>query len=1665
MSVIISAYCQTAYKEYLLPATDNADTSIILYKDLFGLPNDVTVALEIIGSKWMFPPSADYQILKNTKDHEELYFEREIRGGDVLVLRLPDMRAVSLIVRETDSSFSAFTKYDITGVRSVSIGSDPGNDICVNILGLVSHRHAVLEFTGTSCILRDNHSRNGVYVNTLRVQNSCEIRIGDLINVLGLQIIWLGNLLAVNEADVNVQIRSPYLVPVNGRGIRSFAAPPSAAVPAPAGDRLFHRAPRNLEELDTDTVEIEIPPRPGRLEQRSVLATIGPSFTMAIPMLLGTSLAIYANSKSGSGTSPMMYTGLITAVGAAFFGSLWAVINLRNARKKALQEERDRREAYSGYLIKKEQTVEQKYQKNTAAMSRMYPSADACSRYDMGSVELWSRNPSQKDFLFARLGLGSVPFQCAVDVPKEKFSVYKDPLEDKPAEIRERYRYLHNVPVGTNLQEHQLIGILGGRGKTGAYQAACALMTQIAASNAYTEVKMALVYNREKSAEDALLGAAKWFPHVWSEDRKTRFVADNRQDAADVFYELVSVVRSRAEEEGAARKGLPLPWYVLFVTEPSFLEGELISKYVMDPRPEYGLTTVLLYESYEELPNTCRYVIENDAAMQGSYTVGTENSERQHIVFDGVDPACFAQFAKRLANIRVFEQAKSGEIPGSLTFLEMYQAKRMKDLMLESRWAKNRSYESMRAIVGVKSGGAPCYLDIHEKYHGPHGLIAGTTGSGKSETLQTYILSLALNFSPDDVGFFIIDYKGGGMANLFTDLPHMMGQVSNLSGNQVRRAMISIKSENQRRQRVFNENGVNNINQYTRLYKNNETSLPVPHLFIIIDEFAELKREQPEFMQELISVAQVGRSLGVHLILSTQKPAGTVDDNIWSNSKFRLCLRVQDKQDSMDMLHKPDAAFITQAGRCYLQVGNDELYELFQSGWSGAAYDAREDGEKTEIVRMLTATGKTAMTGNRLKIARQEKRRREWIASLLAVIDRTVDREMLVSERQFTSPQVLDQIFGGLSRAGIDYPENDYNMRRMTELLRLNAQVGCELPAEARAGKILSFAFMSGSKLPEGRSRTQLEAVVEYIADTAKRLHFDRKFMLWLPVLPSRLYLEDLEGFRESAYRDGSWQTESGFSLSAFAGLIDDPVNQAQLPLSIDFAKNGHHAVIGSVVSGKSTFAQTLVWSLISRYDPEHLNLYLIDFSSHLMDAFAGSPHVGGIMNEETPERIAKFFRMMGQIMAERKKLFAGGNYEQYTAKNGCAVPAVVLVIDQYAAFREKTGDAYTGVLNNILRDGGSYGIYVLITAGGFGGAEIERRLADNIRTVVSLELADRYAYADAMHTTRIDVLPEEGVKGRGLAKTGDAVLEFQTALAFPAETDYDRMEQIAERIGEMRASWSGRCARPVPEIPEKPVLSDFLALAEEQEAAADPALLPMGWYMEDASPAAIDLTKTYCYLVTGKRKSGKTNFLRVLLAAASQKGAKTYLFDRGKKLKKAAEEAGAVYLSTCQELYASCVELQGVFLTRNRIKKAAVAEGQTDRQIFVKMQEEQPVFILIDDLADFIQAVSHPDEGVSDMSRFFGNITDKGSLHNIYFIAAFNPEEAGSMIGSPIYQNMIRDRQGIHFGGNVTSQRLFTFDYISYTQQTKPKKPGLGLLPSGDEETDRHEVVVPLAE
>ena len=236
--------------------------------------------------------------------------------------------------------------------------------------------------------------------------------------------------------------------------------------------------------------------------------------------------------------------------------------------------------------------------------------------------------------------------------------------------------------------------------------------------------------------------------------------------------------------------------------------------------------------------------------------------------------------------------------------------------------------------------------------------VAGTTGSGKSEILQTFILGAATLFHPYEIGFVIIDFKGGGMVNQFRKLPHLIGAITNIDGKAIDRSLRSIKAELLKRQNLFAQLNVNHIDKYIKAYKEGQAKVALPHLVIIVDEFAELKAEQPEFMKELISAARIGRSLGVHLILATQKPAGQVNDQIWSNSKFKLCLKVQTQEDSNEVLKSPLAAEIKEPGRAYLQVGNNEIFELFQSGYSGSPESINGEDDTPFDIYELDFSGK-----------------------------------------------------------------------------------------------------------------------------------------------------------------------------------------------------------------------------------------------------------------------------------------------------------------------------------------------------------------------------------------------------------------------------------------------------------------------------------------------------------------------------------------------------------------------------------------------------------------------------------------------------------------------------------------------------------------------------------
>lgn len=1635
------------YREFSLPNCDNMDYQIFIDKTCFNVDKSFNILLEVINHRW--------NIYSDNK-YYEMFMQKEqldclsLNGGEIITLKPVGGDTIKIITFDTEIALMAYKKYSLTRTKEITVGKEKENTVRYEFMNLVSKHHCSIIKKNERFYICD-FSRNGVFVNSDRINKEKKLDFGDIVDIFGLKMVFLGNILAVGTRVGKYEVYS---------GLEEYDVPITDGLVSREvhNDVYFNRSPRVFPAISSEKIIIEPPTMPQVSKKRSTLSIIGPSFTMAIPMLLGCGIAIIGTSLSGGTTSAFMFTGIITALGSGIMGATWGLYNLREAKRNEVAEETQRFNLYGNYLIELASYIKDKYKHNMEAMFRMYPSADDCCSYDESSPDLWNRNVTHDDFLFCRLGVGDIPFQVDIQIPKEKFTVVHDFLKDKPTILYENFRTLRDVPVGVDFGENNIYGIAGGKYKRGVYDIVDAIIAQIIANTSYTDVKIAFCYDKEAD-RTGRWDYIKWLPHVWSENKSMRYYATDKQEIADVFFELSNIMRHRSEvgAKSIGKKNFFKPHYFLFISDASFFDGELIGKYILDKKNDYGMTTIIMTDYYQNLPNECENIIQNDEVFQGVYSVQNQARNVCNIHYDKVNPYRLEQFAKRISGIEVREVEDDAGIVSALDFFEMYGAGTLEDFRIEERWRKNRTYNSMRALVGKKSGGADCYLDIHEKYHGPHGLVAGTTGSGKSELMQTFMLSLAINYSPDDIAFFVIDFKGGGMANLFSDLPHMAGQISNLSGNQIGRAMISIKSENLRRQRIFNEFGVNNINLYTRLYKSGEASAPIPHLIIIIDEFAELKREEPDFMRELISVAQVGRSLGVHLILATQKPSGTVDDNIWSNAKFRLCLRVQDRQDSNDMLHKPDAAYITQAGRCYLQVGNDEIYELFQSGWSGAVYDDSSESTKSEIATMITPTGKTAVVGGSTKKKQKELKKRQWYKFLLRQFLAMNNDNSFESSEQSPARQMIS----AAQAHGYNIGTSNSDIQAMQNFLELITDT--DGTVDERVSAISEFALKNNIKLPEIKEKNQLEAVVEYIKGVAAKEHYVKKSQLWMPLLAEEIPLNTVSEITYD-FAEISWKNYENWTLDAVVGLYDDPQNQSQLPFSVNFAEGGHLAVCGSSSSGKSTFVQTLIFSLAIKYSPSHINFYIMDFSSGMLSVFEQLPHTGGVVKENSIDKIGKFFNMMSSIIDERKKLFNGGNYTQFVKANGIVVPSIVIVIDNFAGFKEKTNNAFEENLIHLAREGVGYGVFLVLTSAGFGMAEIQNRIGDNIKTVLSLEMGDKFKYMDVLKITRISVMPEAGVKGRGIGFVEGRLLEFQTAVAVSAEDDYKRNNEIEKICQTLRTTWNGECAPEIPYIPENPTFDEFGRLAQYDNCIKQTELLPFGYKFEDASVYCVNLVGTYCFSVTGKRRTGKTNLLKILIMAAAKKKARNVIIEKeSNELKSLAAENGFEYLSSDAEILQYFKNITETFISRNKQKRELSEQGLSDAEIFEKMQSNIPIFIFVADLAEFVHGIYHPEGNIKNMSGFFENIFEKGQLHNIFFFGCINTDEVSSMAGLKAYQTFVSYKTGVHLGGNVAAQRIFNFQNIHYSQMSKQMKKGEALSPSHDDDTQAEKVIIPL--
>ena len=670
----------------------------------------------------------------------------------------------------------------------------------------------------------------------------------------------------------------------------------------------------------------------------------------------------------------------IVTSGCMLLGTvMWPILTKRYEKKRRIQKEALRQVKYQEYLA----TIYQSFMDETDSQRQIYfeniVNLQECEKRIVSvSRKLWDRSFGQNDFLKVKVGMGDMPLDAEVQYPERRFEIERDELEENLLAFCEAPHMVENVPITLSLFENNIVGVLGQHNNILSF--ANGIILQLATLYSYDEVKFVFIYDPK---DEAQLAYVKWLPHIWSNDKKFRFLAKNQDDIKDVSAYLVN--------EFEARKALSAddlestdPYYIILAFDKNLsLRADILNR-IYESKENLHFSVVAFYDEIRHLPKECSNVVELVNNLGRIYNLDDISGQTTDFTSDILVNADLEPLSVKLANIQLDLGEGMHTLPKMLTFLEMYGVGKIEHLNVLSRWHDNDPTKTLEAQIGVDVIGDSFKLDLHEKYHGPHGLVAGMTGSGKSEFIMTYILSLAINYHPEEVAFVLIDYKGGGMAKAFENLPHTAGIITNLDGTAINRSLISIQSELRRRQAIFakasKRSGISNIDiyKYQKMYREGTVDEPLQHLFIISDEFAELKTQQPEFMTQLVSAARIGRSLGVHLILATQKPGGVVDDQIWSNAKFKVCLKVQDRSDSMDMLKRPEAAELQDTGRFYLQIGYNEMFKMGQSAWAGAPYYPSDKPEvqvddSIEVIDSVGRVMKSARIERKKSIAKPKK--------------------------------------------------------------------------------------------------------------------------------------------------------------------------------------------------------------------------------------------------------------------------------------------------------------------------------------------------------------------------------------------------------------------------------------------------------------------------------------------------------------------------------------------------------------------------------------------------------------------------------------------------------------------------------------------------------------------
>ena len=716
-----------------------------------------------------------------------------------------------------------------------------------------------------------------------------------------------GSFLEGERVNSSVPVTERQLIELGDTPIELCQAfPPDGAVEHRVDGRLDYNRPPRLQP-ESKRTRVVLPAEPTASTRRPI-----PVIAILAPLVLGVVIAIVAKNP--------------TFVLFCVMTPVLAVGNVVSDRRSGAKSSRARREQYERDLVLAKAKLETALLADRANRRDAHPDPAKTLLTALGpDRRLWDRRRVDEDFLAVRVGLGDLPAEVLVEV--------------QGGAPTGEMNLLHGVPVVLPLLEIGVIGIAGPSAETAS--TARWLLGQLAVRHSPRDLSFVLLTDGADPEDWDWFG---WLPHARLDvpDAAVAQIGNDSDTATARISELTALVKARrdtARSQGSAgRSSFPAVIVILWGARSLRMLPGLID--VLRDGPDVGVFALCFDRDQRLLPQECSAVI-TAAADDPEIAVGRHRGEAfARVLADRVAASWADTVARSLAPLRdASPEGGDAALPESARLLDVLSLDPPTPVRIQTGWRTGG--RSTRAVIGVGLDG-PFALDLSRD--GPHGLIAGTTGSGKSELLQTIVAALALENRPDEMTFVLVDYKGGSAFKDCVRLPHTVGMVTDLDTHLVERALVSLTAELRRREHQLAGVGAKDIEEYTRQRGRTGTLAELPRLVLVIDEFASLVRELPDFVTGLVNIAQRGRSLGIHLLLATQRPSGAVSPEIRANTNLRIALRMTDAAESIDVLDAPDAARISKAtpGRAFVRLAHGSL-----GAFQAARVGGRQPGKRS----------------------------------------------------------------------------------------------------------------------------------------------------------------------------------------------------------------------------------------------------------------------------------------------------------------------------------------------------------------------------------------------------------------------------------------------------------------------------------------------------------------------------------------------------------------------------------------------------------------------------------------------------------------------------------------------------------------------------------------------